>query len=483
MSSLLFGLVSHVGHAARLIGLLAILGISSSVARADDLSFVNWENQALHAVDLSPDGVTLAAVNLPDNRVELFDLSSGLPHPIGAVQVGLDPVSVRWRPDGTQIWVVNHVSDSISVIDFGTRRVVATIQTADEPFDLVFAGTPERAFVSCSQANNVQVIDTATLAVTNTIDINGEDPRALAVNAAGTEVYVAIFESGNATTLIGGGDRRYLIPNVVGGDAHNGSEGETSIPSYNSGPYGGTNPPPNVGGPTTSPPTAGSFSPAINPDYLPGGSDPAPPVALIVRKNSVGQWMDDNGADWSQWIAGADAPDTLRQVGWDMPDRDVAVINVSSETVTGYASSLMNMVMGIAVNPATGNVTAVGTDATNELRFEPNVKGVFIRVNMGIVDPGNLPNPTVVDLNAGHLSYASPNIVQTERDRSLGDPRGIVWNAAGTRGYVTGMGSNNLVIIDQNGLRTPGKRDRFRLTRYLSIHTSPSLGTMIGVNL
>ena len=55
-------------------------------------------------------------------------------------------------------------------------------------------------------------------------------------------------------TLVGGSDRRYLIPNIVGGDAHNGSEGETSIPSYNGGPYGGNNPPGNVGGPTTSPP-------------------------------------------------------------------------------------------------------------------------------------------------------------------------------------------------------------------------------------
>jgi hypothetical protein len=30
------------------------------------------------------------------------------------------------------------------------------------------------------------------------------------------------------------------------------------------------------------------------------------------------------------------------------------------------------------------------------------------------------------------------------RDQSLGDPRAIVWNAAGTRGYVAGMGSNSL---------------------------------------
>jgi hypothetical protein len=40
-----------------------------------------------------------------------------------------------------------------------------------------------------------------------------------------------------------------------------------------------------------------------------------------------------------------------------------------------------------------------------------------------------------------------------ERERSVGDPRGIVWNAAGTRGYIAGMGSNNVVVIDPSGAR------------------------------
>ncbi|MCH8921886.1 MAG: hypothetical protein IIA67_01920 [Planctomycetes bacterium] len=86
----------------------------------------------------------------------------------------------------------------------------------------------------------------------NTIDINGEDPRGLAVSPDGRTIYVAVFESGNATTLVGGADRRYLIPNIVGGMSH----GELTTESeYTGGPYGGTNPPPNVGGPTKRKPT------------------------------------------------------------------------------------------------------------------------------------------------------------------------------------------------------------------------------------
>ena len=445
-------------------GMALILIAASGSAWAQ--SFVNWENPPLHAVDLSPDGSTLAVVNLPDNRVELFSLKRGDRHadhagaaltvqesrhpvPLGAVPVGLDPVSVRFRTDG-ELWVVNHISDSVSVVSVATRRVVATLQTQDEPYDVMFAGTPERAFVSCSQANTVQVFNPATLTLLDTIEINCEEPRALAVSPDGNSVYVGIFRSSNATTLIGGGDRRNLIPNVAGGNA---AGPITGVPVFTGGPYGGTNPPPNKGGPTTALPTTESFVPPIDPEFLPGGANPAPPVGLIVRKNAVGHWLDDNGADWTEFISGSSSFETLRVPGWDMPDRDVAVIDASTMTVTGYARSMMNAVMGIAVNPVSAEVTAVGTDGTNEIRFEPNIQGTFLRVNLGIVDPLDLANPAVVDLNAGHLDYSKANIPQSERDRSIGDPRGIVWNATGTRGYVTGMGSNNLIVIGPGGNR------------------------------
>jgi hypothetical protein len=58
----------------------------------------------------------------------------------------------------------------------------------------------------------------------------------------------------------------------------------------------------------------------------------------------------------------------------------------------------------------------------------------------------------VTDLNP-HLTYASPTVAQALRDQSLGDPRAIAWNAAGTRGYVAGMGSNSVAVIDAAGAR------------------------------
>src|SRR5688500_16265809 len=88
--------------------------------------FVNWESPHVNPLDMTPDGGTLLAVNTADNRLEVFDLSSGNPIHVGAVQVGLDPVSVRARTD-SEAWVVNHISDSVSIVDLATLRVKATI--------------------------------------------------------------------------------------------------------------------------------------------------------------------------------------------------------------------------------------------------------------------------------------------------------------------------------------------------------------------
>jgi YVTN family beta-propeller protein len=385
-------------------------------------NFFNWETAPVHPVALSPDGTRLVVCNLPDARVEVFDVTSGLPVALGSIPVGLDPVTVRFRTTN-ELWVANYISDSVSIIDLPTMRVVNTITTQNEPSDIVFAGAPQTAYVSCGQPNLVQVFDPATLQGVTNLVIDGNRPRAMDVSPDGAKVYVAIFESGNASTIIGTGVSQG-VPRA-------------NPVNFPFAPSGGLNPEPNSGT---------NFYPAINPLI----TNAPPKVSLIVKKNSAGRWMDDNNGDWTEFIRGTNAAFTGRVPGWDMPDHDLAVIDTTTFSIN-YANGLMNICMGVGVNPVTGKISVIGTDALNQIRFQSALDGIFIRVNLAQVDPATLTN-VVTDLNP-HLNYSTPQVSQTERNKSLGDPRGIIWSADGTRGYVTGMGSDNLAIIDANGNR------------------------------
>src|SRR3954464_5322027 len=79
-------------------------------------NFVNFEGKQINPIRLSPDGTKLFAINTPDNRLSVFDVSNPLnPVLIAEIPVGLEPVSVSPRTDD-EVWVVNEVSDSISVV-------------------------------------------------------------------------------------------------------------------------------------------------------------------------------------------------------------------------------------------------------------------------------------------------------------------------------------------------------------------------------
>ncbi len=388
-------------------------------------NFFNWETAPVHPVALSPDGTRLAVCNLPDDRLEIFDVTSGLPVSLGSVTVGLDPVTVRFRT-GTEIWVANSISSTISIVDLPTMRVFNTVTTSNRPADILFAGTNGLAYVSCGSANLVQVFNPATLQNVTNLVIDGNRPQSMAASPDGSTVYVAIFESGNASTIIGAGTSPLLnLPRAE----------PVSFPFA---PSGGIDPPPNSGT---------NFVPAIDPLL---GTNAPPRTGMIVKKNSAGRWMDDNLGDWTDFITGTNAALTGRIPGWDLPDHDLAIISTTNFSIT-YATGLMNICMAIGVNPATGAVSVVGTDAINQIRFQSVLDGIFVRVNLAMVGP-TVSNKTVVDLNP-HLNYLAPQTSSSQAALSIGDPRGIAWSADGTRGYVTGMGSDNLIIIDAQGNR------------------------------
>lgn len=179
---------------------LALAALDAGTPAQGQSSFVNFEGKQTSPVRLSPSGNRLFAVNTPDARLSVFDVSNALnPILVAEIPVGLEPVSVNPRTED-EAWVVNEVSDSLSVVSVTQHVVTDTIYVPDEPADVVFANG--RAFVTASRKNQIVVIDPVSHTILTNIPVFGENPRALTVNSNGTRVYAAFALSGNRTTLV-----------------------------------------------------------------------------------------------------------------------------------------------------------------------------------------------------------------------------------------------------------------------------------------
>jgi len=141
-------------------------------------SFVSPQS---NPIVVSADGSRVFVANTTSNTVSILETA-----PLRQrrqVEVGLEPVSLALRPGGRELWVSNHVSDSVSVVDVDPSSasfglVVETVQALDphgatlfdEPVGIAFASA-DKAYVALSSRNQVAVIDANTYQVTGWISI------------------------------------------------------------------------------------------------------------------------------------------------------------------------------------------------------------------------------------------------------------------------------------------------------------------------
>ena len=104
-----------------LTALLATLPAWAGGARLADFKsrpgrFTVFESVQVRPLALSPSGKLLFAANTPDDRLEVFRIKNNGLELLASIPVGLEPVAVAARNDN-EIWVVNHLSDSVSVVE------------------------------------------------------------------------------------------------------------------------------------------------------------------------------------------------------------------------------------------------------------------------------------------------------------------------------------------------------------------------------
>ena len=441
---------ARMGKLARLA--FAVLFIAATAEpRLAHAAFAAYESGHVHALALSADRTRLYALNTPDNRLEIFDVSdTGLLH-LSSVAVGLEPVSVAERVPG-EVWVVNRLSDDVSIVSTtGVPRVVRTLLVGDEPADVAFAGVGRgRAFVTTARrGQNSPIapdyltpgIGRALVFVFDAEDLGdaaggepiavltlfGDAPRALAATPDGSTVYAAIHHSGNRTTTI--------PASVVQG------AGVTTLPNT-------------------------SLNNVV-----------APPQSQVVRfDDASGQWRDDEGRDWSAFI-----PFTL-------PDQDVFEIDATAapasmqSTVVPFAN-VGTILFNMAVHPVSGRVFVSQSEARNERRFEgagtrllqfptvpqKTVRGRLHQYGITVIDPV-APSVTPRHLNK-HINYdltPEQTAATDTANRSLATPLDLEFDATGTKLYVAAYGSDKVGVYTPAALEadtfTPSSADHIAIS-------------------
>jgi len=186
--------------------------------------YLNFEVGQVQPMALSADGTQLYVVNTQGWR--LAAMETGSQQLLWEAPVGIGACSVVARPGTDELWVVDRVQSSISIVDTNLHAIVRTIRVGAEPHHLVFSPTGDRAWVSCAAAACVDVIETAAYAKRASIAIPALEPRAL-VYAAG-RVWVVPFQSGNNTT--GRGLSSNLPSTVTAVQRLSGTPGVSSLP-------------------------------------------------------------------------------------------------------------------------------------------------------------------------------------------------------------------------------------------------------------
>lgn len=188
-------------HYSVLLPLIAALAACSTVTTSSQ-TFAHFEGRQTHPIAFTPGATRLLALNTPDARLSVFDVSNATnaaPTLLSEIPVGLEPVSVRARTED-EVWVVNEVSDTITVLSLSLGRPIATLACPDEPADVAFA--QGYAFVTCARNNLLRVFNATNFSEVATIPLQGLNPRALTVGHGGTNVYIAFQLSGNRTTIL-----------------------------------------------------------------------------------------------------------------------------------------------------------------------------------------------------------------------------------------------------------------------------------------
>lgn len=438
------GIRSRMKPGLKLVALLGAFAATS--AWADPPSFITFESGQVRPLALAADGARLFAVNTPNGTLVIYRVTDRGLLKEAEVSVGMEPVAVAVR-SADEVWVVNHLSDSISIVSLsGTPRVTRTLLVGDEPRDIVFAGRDNLAFVTTAHRGQHRT-DTSIAAVPGAGDpqfttpsigradvwvfdpenlgasLGGtprkimtffsDTPRALAVSPDRRTVYIAAFKSGNQTSS--------LFEPIICNGFQNVPCADPGVP--------------------------------VRPGGLPGPNSNiegvhAPETGMIVKfNNASGRWEDELGRDWDFAMR------------FRLPDRDVFSIDAQNLRQTGSFAHVGTTLFNMVTNPRSGKLYVSNTEALNNVRFEgagtlggSTVRGHFAETRISIISRHTV---NARHLNK-HIDYRipadEPRFDPATQNYSLSTPLDMVVTSDGRKLFVAAFGSSKIGVFDTAAL-------------------------------
>jgi DNA-binding beta-propeller fold protein YncE len=423
-------------------------------AKAD---YIGFESAPVRPIAMTHDNSTLLVTNISNNRLEVFSINNqgdaSFEH---SIDVGLEPVAVAIS--NNQAWVVNHLSDSISIIDMQSSpmRVVRTLLVGDEPRDIVFA--KGKAFITTAHRGQQRMnpklantegagdsklhtpsIERADIWVfeqdqlgsslggkpTKIISLFGDTFRGLALSQDNSTLYAGVMNSGNQTTAVHESVMCYGFE-----DDEYGAYPCQVLDTISS-PNG------------------------LKDGYLPGGrtapgvnanGDYQPWTSMIVKYDEdSGQWQDTKGRNFSNGIR------------FNLPDLDVFAIDtetlIQKDSYAHVGTTLFNLV----VNPKSGDVYVSNTEANNATRFEgpgdftgSTVQGNIAKSRITVISPVD-KKVKPRHLNR-HIDYSNLKGNGDNKRASLSTPTQLAISQDGETLYNAVIGSNKVAILPTNQL-------------------------------
>jgi len=150
-----------------------------------------------NGVAVKPDGTRAYVTCSGSNSVVVIDTLNNTVMTTVDLPAPAQPQGVAVTPDGTRAYVANLGTNTVSVIDTSSNTVVATVGVG---FPRGVAINPDGTHAYVTRGSFVAVIDTSTNTVVHTITV-GSGSWGLAVNPAGTRVYVANEDSNNVSVI------------------------------------------------------------------------------------------------------------------------------------------------------------------------------------------------------------------------------------------------------------------------------------------